>query len=249
MSSTRISPSARAIGVILPSSNRIVERVTLDILSFIPDIDACFARIPYFGDGQGQPAGRYDEQPFLAAAELLAHARVTMLCWNATRGAMLGFEPDRALSAHITQRTGLPVVTTALAALDVFHNFRIDRIALVTHGGAEQGDVVKRRFQEQGIETGAELHLGFTDNFAAAHAEPRRIVDFAKACAERGGIDAILIWSTNLPGHAFAAALEEEIGMPVLDSAAIGIWAALRTLNVDTRPAASHGLLFRQGGE
>jgi maleate isomerase len=249
MSSGRISSAQRAIGVIVPSSNRIVERVTLDILSLIPDIDACFARIPYFGDGQGQPPGRYDQQPFLAAAELLAHARVNVLCWNATRGSMLGFEPDRALSAHITQHTGLPLVTTALAALDVFHSFRIDRIALVTHGAAEQGEVFKKRFQEQGIETRAELHLGFTDNFAAAHAEPQRIVDFAKGCAAKGDVDAVLIWSTNLPGHAFAAALEKEIGMPVLDSAAIGIWAALRALGVDTRPAASRGLLFRQGQE
>jgi maleate isomerase len=249
MSGGRVSPAGRAIGVIVPSSNRIVERVTRDILSFIPDIDACFARIPYFGDGQGQPADRYDEAPFLAAAELLAHARVTMLCWNATRGAMLGFEADRALSAHIALHTGLPFVSTALAALDIFHNFHISRIALVTHGGAEQGAVFRKRFHEQGIETRAELHLGFTDNFAAALAEPERIVDFAKACATKGGVDAILIWSTNLPGHAFAAALEEEIGMPVLDSAAIGIWAALRALGVDTRPAASRGLLFRQGEE
>jgi maleate isomerase len=247
MNGAGIPPAARAIGVILPSSNRIVERVTRDILSLIPDIDACFARIPYFGDGEGQPPGRYDEQPFLAAAELLTHARVDALCWNATRGAMLGFAPDRALSAHITQHTGLPVATTALAALDVFQSFRISRIALVTHGAAEQGEMVKQRFQEQGIETGAALHLGFTDNFAAALVEPERIVGFAKACATKGGVDAILIWSTNLPGHAFAAALEEEIGMPVLDSAAIGIWAALRALGVDTRPAASRGLLFRQG--
>ena len=33
-------------------------------------------------------------------------------------------------------------------------------------------------------------------------------------------------------------------GLPVLDSAAIGVWAALHALSVDTRPAAALGRLF-----
>ena len=247
MSVGRIAPAKCAIGVIAPSSNRVVERVALDLLSLIQGVDVCFARIPYFGNGQGQPDGRYDEEPFLAAAETLAQARVDVICWNATRGAALGFDPDRALSARITQRTGLPVVTTALATLDVFRRFRIRRIALVTHGTPEQGAAFKTRFLEQGIETGAELHLGFDDNFAAARADPQQIVAFAKESAASGNIDAVLIWSTNLPGHAFAAELEEEIGRPVMDSAAIGVWAALHALNLDTRPAASRGRLFGEG--
>ncbi|WP_158818427.1 aspartate/glutamate racemase family protein [Methylocapsa sp. S129] len=244
MSVRRIAPAEHAIGVILPSSNRVVERVTLDVLRLLPEVDACFARIPYFGNGQGQPADRYEEEPFLAASELLAQARVSVICWNATRGAALGFDHDRALSARIKGRTGLPVVTTALAALDAFHRFGISRIALVTHGASEQGAAFKARFQAQGIATHAELHLGFEDNFAAAQADPGRIIRFSRESAAQGNIDAVLIWSTNLPGHAFAAALEKDIGAPVLDSAAIGVWAALGALNIDTRPAASLGRLF-----
>ena len=34
----------------------------------------------------------------------------------------------------------------------------------------------------------------------------------------KASIDAILIWSTNLHGHVFAAELESEIGLPVIDS-------------------------------
>jgi maleate isomerase len=233
-----------AIGVIVPSSNRVVERVTHDLLTFMRPLDACFARIPYFGDGQGQPAGRYDEAPFLEASEMLVHARVDVICWNATRGAALGFAPDRALAARITDQTGLPVVTTALAALDAFRLLAIRRIALVTHGAPGPGAAFVARFHEQGIETEAELHLGFSDNFAAAHADPRRIIDFAKSSAMKASIDAILIWSTNLHGHVFAAELESEIGLPVIDSAALGIWAALRVLNWDTTLAGRRWRLF-----
>jgi maleate isomerase len=233
-----------AIGVILPSSNRVVERVTRDLLTFMPPLDACFARIPYYGDGQGQPAGRYDEAPFLEASKMLVHARVDVICWNATRGSLLGFAPDRAMAARITDHTGLPVVTTSLAALDAFRLLGIRRIALVTHGAPGPGAEFVARFHEQGIETETELHLGFSDNFAAAHADPQRIIDFAQASATKASVDAILIWSTNLHGHAFAAKLENEIGLPVIDSAALGIWAALRTLNWDTKLAGPRWRLF-----
>jgi maleate isomerase len=240
----RISPADHAIGVILPSSNRVVERVTLDILTFIPTVDACFARIAYYGDGQGQPPDHYDETPFIAAAELLAHAGASVICWNATRGAALGFTPDRQLCARVEQHTGLPMVTTALAALAVFELMLVRRIALVTHGTRQQGALFKTRLAAQGIETMVELHLGFTDNFAAARAEPGPVIEFARESAVRGDVDAVVIWSTNLPGHAFAAEVETQIGIPVLDSAAIGVWAALRSLGVDGRPASSLGRLF-----
>jgi hypothetical protein len=36
-----------------------------------------------------------------------------------------------------------------------------------------------------------------------------------------------LIWSTNLAGHELSAGLGERLGIPVLDSAALGILTAL----------------------
>jgi maleate isomerase len=242
----RIASGSRAIGVITPSSNRTVERVTNDILALAPDVDACFARVPYFGDGQGQPPDRYDEVPFLAAAEALEQARVDALCWCATRGMALGLAHDRTLSERLQRHTGLPVVTTALAALDALSCFGVGRIALVTQGTAAQGGAFKRGFTDHGVETRAELHLGLTDNFAASRVGPERIADFVKASVTQGGVDAALIWGTNLPGHGFAGQLERELNLPVLDSAAIGVWAALRAINVDTRPVASLGRLFSQ---
>ncbi|CAN7642883.1 aspartate/glutamate racemase family protein [Bradyrhizobium sp. LjRoot220] len=244
MTVQRFAQAPRAIGLILPSSNRVVERVTHDVLNFIPGIDACFARIPYFGNGQGQPPDRYDEKPFMAAAELLGHAGVDVICWNATRGSALGFSHDRKLCAQLAQQTGLPVVTTALSALDAFQHFNTRRIALVTHGTPEQGAIFKANFAEQGIETNAELHLGLTDNLAAAAARFEPVIDFARESAARANVDAVLIWSTNLPGHAYAADLEVQTGIPVLDSAAIGVWAALRALGIDRRPVRGLGRLF-----
>ena len=74
-----------AIGTILPSSNRVVERTTAAILRHLPEVDGCFARIPYAPDGSGQPQGAYDGASYAVAAGLLAHAGVGAVCWMLTR--------------------------------------------------------------------------------------------------------------------------------------------------------------------
>ena len=95
----RIAPGPKAIGVILPSSNRVVERVTQAALSALPGVDACFARVPY----GGHPQDGYDTAPFVAAATMLAEAGADAGCWNATRGAGLGFDLEH--EAPVAGRT------------------------------------------------------------------------------------------------------------------------------------------------
>ncbi len=46
--------SRLAIGTILPSSNRMVERTLAAILPLFPEVDGCVARIPYWGQGMGR---------------------------------------------------------------------------------------------------------------------------------------------------------------------------------------------------
>jgi maleate isomerase len=43
-----------------------------------------------------------------------------------------------------------------------------------------------------------------------------------------------------------AAELERELGIPVYDTVALGIWAGLRAAGVDTRPARAWGRLFER---
>lgn len=243
----RISPSDRAIGVVVPSSNRVVERVTQDVLRLFPDVDACFTRIPYHGKGKGQPEHGYDEEAFLAAAGLLAHADVQAICWNGTRGAAMGFTPDRRLCAQVTAMTGLPAVSTALATLELLAQMNVRRLALVSQGTADYGGALNEQFGRHGVEIVLRHDLGITDNYAAARVDPARIATFAREAAATGAVDAVLVWSTNLPGHGIAASLEAELDLPVLDSCAIGVRACLLALGVDPRPAAELGRLFTVG--
>jgi len=65
---------------------------------------------------------------------MLSDARVEAICWNATRGALSGFDPDRRLCAELQDLTGIPVTTTALAARDTLHARGVSRIAILAPG-------------------------------------------------------------------------------------------------------------------
>ncbi len=215
-----------ALGIILPSSNRVVERVTKSILEDFPGVDACFARVPY----EGHPADGYHLEPFLQSADLLADARPGIILWNATRGALLGFEPDRELCALIEERTGIPATTTALETTALLTALGLTKIALLQQGDPREGEHLERTFAQQGIAITARRDLGIRDNFEASIVSPEDIARLSSALAASGP-DAILIWSTNLGGHGLTGALGAELGIPVFDSAAIGTMAALRRLS------------------
>ena len=239
--------SRTAIGTILPSSNRVVERTTAAILRHLPGVDGCVARIPYAPDGSGQPAGAYDAPSYATAARLLGHAGVTAVCWNGTRGASLGLPTDRALVATLAAEAGCPATTTALHTVALLHRLAARRIALVMPGAAAEATAHAAGFAAEGITTLSTRGLGCPDNLSAAAVPDTAIMDAVRALAAESAPDAILIWSTNLPGLACMAPLEAELGIPVLDSAALGMAALLHMAGIDTAPLAPLGRAFASG--
>ena len=230
----------RAVGFVIPSSNRNVERTVNAILRHIPEVDACFARITYYGEGIGQPHDGYDLQGFRAAAWHLSHAEADVLCWNGSRGAGLGLAKDEALCAAMAEVSGRPATTAALAAARLLARFAARRLGFVVPGGTDYAADAARGF---GLEMAAARGFGLTDNLAAARLDPEEIAGMAREVA-RAAPDAILIWGTNMPGLAVMAPLEAELGVPVIDSASAGLWGCLTLLGVSPRPARALGRIF-----
>lgn len=234
-----------AIGTITPSSNRIVERSLAAILRLLPAIDSCVARITYHGAGLGQPKNGYDEEAYRQAASDLGHAGVGVVCWNGTRGAALGLDADRRLVAAMAAAAGCPATTTALATVQLLDAFGARRIGIVTpadavHAGAAAAGL--------GRDLAGLRALDLADNQAAAALPLPRIIALAREVAAEARPDAILLWSTNLHGLDAMAPLEAELGMPVIDSAAAGVWACLRAVGAETAAAAPLGRIFATPG-
>lgn len=224
-------PKRRAIGMIVPSSNRVVERVATQMLATRPEIDLCVARVPYAGIVEDDACPRYRLEAFDTAADLLADAGVDVICWNATRGAILGFAPDRELCQRLEHRTGIAAATTAIGTLALLGNRRGDRIGFITQGDEAEAAEVCQRFRSEGVDVVAQSWLGIVDNLDAAHFDPDELLARIENLATRSSLDTVVIWSTNLPGFAARLGAPPAWSSKILDSAEMGVQIAMDSLN------------------
>ena len=233
------------IGTITPSGNTVVERITLGIMRELPGVSVHFSRTPVFGSSDPSP-DRYASEGFLAAARLLAHAAPNVLLWNGSKGAGIGFDHDRALVESIHAETGIRATTSILGLAELLAARDIRRLGIVTPYSDESQQKTLDCLAREGFDCVAEAHAGLSDNLSYASVPAEQIATMARQVASSRP-QAILCLCTNFPAAVMAAPLEAELGLPVYDSTALGVWHALRLCGADTRAAAPlWGSLFAQ---
>lgn len=233
----------KSFGTITPSSNVMVERVTLAMTRDIAGLSPHFARFGHAG-ATDKVVDDYNWPAMLGAAELLADARVDLICWNGSKGGELGFDRDRLLCQRIREAHGIAAVTSVLALDQLLRGAGIDRIGFVTPFRPEVNQRIVRRWQEAGYQVVAELGAGLSDNFSFSTVPEAVLCDMARQVADRQP-EAILYYCTNLPGAALCARMEEEVGLPVLDSVSAGVWGVLDALGLAGSLAGKWGRLLR----
>ncbi len=234
------------IGAITPSGNRTVERVTQAICAGLPGVVPLFTRIPVFGNTSPDEiaAGPYDWPTMRAAAELLGHAKPAAICWNGSKGGDYGFDIDERLCAEMSAAAGVPAVTAALATLQLLRVLDVTRIALVTPYTTTAQARGLASFAAKGFSVTGERHSGLSDNLSYGAVPPTEIAAMARAALADGPAQAIVVFCTNFNGAPIAASLEAETGLPVVDSAAAGVWAVLKAAGADTRAVEGWGRIF-----
>ena len=232
------------LGVLTPSSNTALEPALAGLLRDTPGVTAHFSRfrvteIALSGDSQRQ----FDEAPILAAAELLAHAKVDVIAWSGTSASWLGLERDRALCRRVTEATGIPATTAILGLAELLQRAAVRRLGLVTPYTRDVQERIAATLGGIGVDCAVERHLGISDNFSFALVEPEVIARMIREAA-RSRPDAIAVVCTNLDASRLGAELEADEGVPVLDSIACTLWAALDVLGLPKQPYRRWGRLF-----
>src|SRR5688572_1087745 len=241
----RYAAQRRFIGTITPSGNTVVERVTLGIVRDLPDVSVHFSRTPVFGSSDPSP-DRYAMEGFVGASRLLAHAAPNVLVWNGSKAAGIGFEHDRALAAALHAETGIRATTSIIGLAELLAARKIRRLGIVTPYSDESQQKTLDCLAREGYECVAEAHAGLSDNLSYASVPAEQIAAMVREVA-RSRPQAIVCLCTNFPAAVIATPLEAELGLPVYDSTALGVWHALRLAGADTRPAAAlWGSLFTQ---
>jgi len=234
------------LGMLTPSSNTTLEPVTARMLRGLPDVTPHFGRFRVTEISLGERAlGQFENEPMLAAAELLADAHCHAICWNGTSAGWLGFERDRALCAAIEKRTGVPACSSVLALAEIFRKTGVEHFGLVTPYTDDIQDAIHRNFAAEGLQCVAERHRGMKVNFDFSEVEAEAIAGMVREVA-KSRPQAITIFCTNMDGASLAEDLEREIGIPIYDTIATAVWSALRVAGVAPSRVQGWGRLFRE---
>ena len=235
------------IGMLTPSSNTVLEPALARMAADRPGLDLHFSRFRVTQislDEAGLDQFAFD--PMVAAADLLADAEVDAIAWTGTSAAWLGFARDEELCRRIASSTGVPATSSAPAPRDAFRALGVARVGLVTPYTADVQDRIRDNWAGAGFPCTAERHLGLSHNFAFAGVGEEAVAALVREVAA-AGCDAAAVVCTNMRGTDIAPVLERELGIPVLDSVAVTLWAALRLVGADPASLARWGRLFAEG--
>ena len=232
------------LGMLTPSSNTVLEPITAAMLHQLPDVSAHFARFRVVKISMEDDAlGQFTNEPMLAAADLLADAKVQSICWNGTSSGWLGFDTDRTLIAEIEQRTGVPACSSVLAMNELFEKLGATRIGLVTPYLPEIQKRIIANYAAHGIDVVAERHLNDPGNFSFATYSEAHILQLCREVAAAKP-QAIAIYCTNFRGAWVAELIESETGIPVLDSVSTALWKSMLVAGDDPARIRGWGRVF-----
>lgn len=232
------------IGMLTPSSNTVLEPVTMQMIKDLPDVTAHFSRFRVTAIGLDTAAlSQFDDRPMLAAAELLADAKVDVIVWNGTSAGWLGLDSDRLLCERITKATGIKASTSVLALFDIMRKRQETRIGLATPYTPDVQAAIVKSFAEEGIEIICERHQGIRDNFSFSQVSPEAISEMVASLASSQP-DSIAVFCTNLAAAPLVDSLERKYDMAIHDTVATAIHGAMSLVGYDVGRVSGFGRMF-----
>jgi arylmalonate decarboxylase len=160
------------------------------------------------------------------AARDLGDAEPTLVVFACTSGSMVAGGTMEELEAELTREAGVRALTTASAVVAALRSLGVRRLGLGTPYLAWVGGAEQEFLASHGFEVVANDNLGITDGHEMAALEPSVVADLARR-VDRPDADAVFLSCTDLPTFSQLAALEAELGKPVLSSNSATLWSLL----------------------
>jgi maleate isomerase len=187
------------------------------------------------------------------STELLARLPLQGIVYAFTAGSyLLGARGEQALVARLEQRShGIPVVMPCVAAAAAFRTLAVRRIALA-HPPWYSDDAVHKGvtyFQNQDFEVVHASH--FTPAIEVPHpnlgseVSPADLYDWVRHHAP-SNLDGVFIAGNGWRTIGVIAALEQDLGRPVLTANQVAFWYALRVLAGVGAPVDDYGQVFEK---
>lgn len=232
------------IGMLTPSSNTVLEPMTMKMIAGVGGLTAHFSRFRVLEIGLDAVAlAQFDDTKILQAAELLADAKVDLIAWNGTSASWLGLDRDHRLVERIKAATGIKSCTCVLGLHDILARIECRNIGLVTPYTTDVQDRIIAKLADKGIACISQRHVGLRDNHSFADVPEEQI---ARMLAEVAAAtpQAIVVLCTNMAGARAAVAAESASGPLVLDSVSVTLWTCLVALGIPPKQLSNWGRLF-----
>jgi maleate isomerase len=233
------------LGVLTPSSNTALEPLTSALAAALPGASAHFSRFRVTEIALDAAAlGQFDDSKILAAAELLADAKVDVIGWSGTAAGWRGFDKDHLLVERIRERTGIVATTAVLALNELLAIRKVRRLALVSPYTPDVQERIIANYRDIGIEVVDERHLGIRVNHDFALVTPQTLRELMDEVA-RAQPEAIVTYCTNLRAAQLAPAFERTSGIPLLDTVSTTVWGMVRAAGASPAAISGWGELFQ----
>jgi maleate isomerase len=231
------------LGFLVPAGTPTVEREMVVLAP--PGVSVHFSRMVGRG-ADGTLKGLEDRlisqiEHMDESAELLASVKpnVIVLAHTAT-SYRLGRDGERELSERISSKLGIPFISSFGSVLTALECLGTRRIALATPYDESLTLRSKANLEDHGYEV---LSFDWLRNVRSIFDETEERVYGLGRSVDVRGAEALFISGVGLPTISVIAALEMDLGKPVVSSASATMWNALRTAGLKC-PITGYGRLL-----
>ncbi|HEY7655693.1 MAG TPA: hypothetical protein VH881_02410 [Burkholderiales bacterium] len=226
----------RKLGLIVPSWNTVMEYEVQRMAA--GEMSVHSMRIPHTADTEEKLLWLGTQAP--AAAGLLAHAKVDVICYGCAAGGFLkGPVEDRALGEKIAKETGIPVAVSSAAVAEGLRVLGAKRISLASPYAPWLNERLRGYLTAAGFEVMAMQGLD-TQNHSAVTKER---IEALITEVDRPQTQAIFVSCSNFPTLGIIDSMERKLGKPIVASNQASMWKMLRLLG-DSRVVPGAGRLF-----
>ncbi|MGZ5223333.1 MAG: maleate cis-trans isomerase family protein [Burkholderiales bacterium] len=226
------------LGIIVPSWNTMMEYETQRMASNGTSVHSM--RISHTADTEENVIWMGTQVS--AAAKLLAHAKVDVICYGCTGGGFIkGPGYDQQLTNEIKEATGIPGTTTIVGVTDALNAFGAKKLCVASPYEPWLNEKLRDFLGKTGFEVLAIKGLG-----TQAHSSVKpQDVEALVTSVDRPDAQAIFISCTNFGTLDIIESLEKKLGKPVVTSNSASMWKMMRLVgNKSAVPGA--GRLFQE---
>ena len=240
MEMDRIRETSKRIGLMIPSSNTVMEP---EFYQMSPSgVTIHTARLMLV---QVEYAAWMEmNQDIERAARYLATAEVDFIVFGCTGASFAkGMGYDKEILAQIRGVTDIPAVTTSTAVLDAFERLGLGKICMATPYTTKSNQIAEEFFRGNGYEIVATSGLGILKNTDIGRLPSLTAYQLAKD-VDTPKADGVFISCTNWRTIDILDKLEAELKKPVVSSTQVSMWSTLYRMGLCT-PVEGYGSLLK----